>query len=158
MTQYLCAIEREEHEGGRVSYGGYCLDLSSNVISKDTREAVIESLREGMALSALYLQQNGLPVPSPTSTEADVERQPGDELIWLAPAEVNPVSLEIERALNAQHLTQAELARRMGVHRAQVSRLTDPFYFGQNLGTLKRVAEALGARLSVHFDVPPKLA
>ncbi|MBZ9751893.1 helix-turn-helix domain-containing protein [Deinococcus sp. HMF7604] len=150
----MCVVEREEHEGGRVSYGGYCLDLSSNVISKPTREDVVQSLREGMALSQLYLQANGLPVPAATSTEADVEReQDDDELLWLTPAETNPISLEIGRALQARHWTQSELARRMGVHRAQISRLTDPFYFGQNLGTLRRVADALGARLNIQLEV-----
>ena len=152
--KYLCVIEREVHEDARVSYGGYCLDLSSNVVSKASREAVTLSLREGMALSVLHLQNNNLPVPAPTSRETDVDdRAPDDELIWLEPAPVNPVSLEIERALAARHWTQAELARRMGVHRAQVSRLTDPFYFGQNLSTLQRVAQALDAKLNVHLDV-----
>lgn len=153
MSEYLCVIEREEQATGRVSYGGYCLDLSSNVVSKVTREEVVQSLREGMALSQLYLQSHGLPVPQPTSTEADAERESSDdELVWLTPAEVNPVSLEIGQALEARHWSQAELARRMGVHRAQVSRLADPFYFGQNLGTLRRVADALGARLSVRLE------
>ncbi len=154
MSEYLCVIEREEHVNGSISYGGYCLDLSSNVISKANREEVIQSLREGMALSQLYLQNHGLPVPASTSTEADVEREsPDDELVWLSPAEINPISLEIARALDAKHWTQSELARRMGVHRAQVSRLADPFYFGQNLGTLRRVADALGARLRVQLEV-----
>lgn len=154
MLQYICVIERQQHDDGHFSYGGYCLDISSNVISKPTREEVIDSLRRGMALSALYLSSQNLPVPSPTSTEADVEcHDPSDEIVWLPPAEVNPVSLEIERALRERGWTQAELARRMGVHRAQVSRLTDPFYFGQNLSTLQRVAQALGAQLTVHLEV-----
>lgn len=153
MTQYLCIIEKETHQDGRVSYGGYCLDLSSNVVSKATREAVIESLREGMALSRLYLTGQGLPVPEPSSTEADAEKNaPTDEFIWLAPADVNPVSLEIEQAMKRKNWTQTELARRMGVHRAQVSRLTDPFYFGQNLGTLRKVADALGAKLNIRLE------
>lgn len=154
MLQYICVIERQQHADGRLSYGGYCLDISSNVISKPTREEVIDSLRQGMALSALYLSSQGLPVPTPMSTEADVERHDSsDEIIWLLPAEVNPVSLEIERALIERGWTQAELARRLGVHRAQVSRLTDPFYFGQSLSTLQRVAQALGAQLTVHLEV-----
>ncbi len=149
---YLCVIERETHADGHVSYGGYCLDLSANVVSKPSREAVIESLREGMALSQLHFEEYGLPVPPPLSKEADVVREhPDDELVWLEPAPVNPISLEIERLLQKMGMNRAELARRLGVHRAQATRLTDPFYFGHSVTTLQRVADAVGAQLKVEL-------
>ena len=152
--KYLCVIERETHPSGRVSFGGYCLDISANVVSKPTREEVIESLREGIALSRLSLEEDGLPVPAPTSTESEVVTESeDDELIWLEPAEVNPISLEIEHAIKKAGFNQAELARRLGVHRSQVTRMVDPFYFGHNISTLQRIAEAIGGHVEVKLVV-----
>ena len=64
---------------------------------------------------------------------------------------MNPVSLEIEQALSAAGLSQAELARRIGSSRSAVSRLINPFYWGHSLDVLRRVADALNAQLQVKF-------
>ncbi|MGI8746863.1 MAG: helix-turn-helix transcriptional regulator [Deinococcus sp.] len=72
-----------------------------------------------------------------------------EELLFLPPAPMNPVSLEIEQALAAAGLTQAELARRLGTSRSAVSRLLNPFYWGHSLDILRRIAAALEANLEV---------
>lgn len=152
--KYLCVIEHEVHSDGRESFGGYCLDVSANVVSKPTHEAVIKSLGEGIALSLLSLEEDGLPVPPPSSKESDVEREDeSDELVWVEPAPINPVSLEIEAALKRSGLSQAELARRLNVHRSQITRMTDPFYFGHSLSSLQRIAEAVGGHVEVKLVV-----
>lgn len=151
MTQpYLCVIEKGQTPEGRPYFGGYCLDISSNVVSRPTREQVIESLRQGMALSLLRLAEKGIQAPPATTCEADVvQEDPTDELIWLEPASVNPVSLELERLLKEKGLGQSDLARLMGVSRSAIHRLLDPFYFGHSLSSLRKLAEATGARLEV---------
>lgn len=152
--KYLCVIEHEVHPDGRESFGGYCLDVSANVVSKSTREAVLKSLSEGIALSMLSLKEDGLPVPPPSSKESDVEKEnESDELVWVESAAVSPVSLEIEAAIKRSGLSQAELARRLNVHRSQITRMTDPFYFGHNLSSLQRIAEAVGGHVEVKLVV-----
>jgi len=47
MPKYLCVIEPNP-EGG---FDGYAVDLGVFVVGKDTREEVIESLQEGLALA-----------------------------------------------------------------------------------------------------------
>lgn len=74
-----------------------------------------------------------------------------EELLWLTPAEMNPVSLEIEQALEKAGITQAELARRLGTSRSAVNRLVNPFYWGHSLDMLRRVAAALEAELEVRL-------
>jgi antitoxin HicB len=74
--------------------------------------------------------------------------------LWLEPAAFNPVSLEIAMVMKAQNLRPADLARRLGVSRANVVRIVDPFYFGHSLALLARVADALGVRLEPpHFHM-----
>uniref|UniRef100_UPI0025D73DBB helix-turn-helix domain-containing protein n=1 Tax=Deinococcus sp. TaxID=47478 RepID=UPI0025D73DBB len=73
------------------------------------------------------------------------------EVLFLEPAPMNPVSSEIERALAAANISQAELARRIRSSRSAVSRMLSPFYWGHSLEVLRRVAAALGAELSVHL-------
>ncbi len=65
------------------------------------------------------------------------------------PGTANPVSEELERAIRAAGLTQAEVARRMGVSTAAVSRLLNPSYNGHSISSLRKVAEVLGAELVV---------
>ena len=49
-------------------------------------------------------------------------------------------------------LSQKELARRLKTSQQQISRLESPGYAGHSLATLRRVAEALSARLRVVFE------
>jgi hypothetical protein len=57
------------------------------VVSKATREEVMASLRVGMTLTLLTLNERGLPVPHPLTREDGVQKEhPEDELVWLEPA------------------------------------------------------------------------
>jgi antitoxin HicB len=53
-----------------------------------------------------------------------------EEVIWLDPALLNPVSLELRGAIAANGLSAAEVARRAGMPRSGLSRLTDPLLLG----------------------------
>jgi transcriptional regulator with XRE-family HTH domain len=63
----------------------------------------------------------------------------------------NPLSQEIRRAIQKSGLTLSEIARRMGTTESAVSRMASPRYRGHTVGSLERLAEALGARLEVRF-------
>ncbi|MEX2536270.1 MAG: type II toxin-antitoxin system HicB family antitoxin [Trueperaceae bacterium] len=152
--KYLAVLER-----ALSNYGGFVPDVPGATGIADTREATIESLAEGLALAIQDLAERGLPVPPP-SDRADLnldEYEPEEpyEIVSVSPAPMNPVSLEIESAMDSIGITQAELARKMGVSRSVASRITDPFYFGHSVRTLRRVADALGVDLEIRLAAAP---
>ncbi|MGH7285054.1 MAG: helix-turn-helix domain-containing protein [Polyangiaceae bacterium] len=59
-------------------------------------------------------------------------------------------AIQLRRAREAAHLTQAELARRAGVSQQQIAKLEKP---GENptIGTLAKIAKALGRNVDVVF-------
>jgi predicted XRE-type DNA-binding protein len=61
------------------------------------------------------------------------------------------LTLQIERAMNENHLTKAEMARRMGTSRSQVNRLLDPETESVTLDALSRAAEAVGRLVKVEL-------
>lgn len=62
------------------------------------------------------------------------------------------MALEIYQLRTSRGLTEAELASRVGTTQSVIARLEDADYEGHSLRMLQRIEEALGARLSVHFD------
>ena len=120
------------------------------VVGKDTREEVIESLQEGLALHLLELQEHGREVPPPVAQAADVEG-PG-EWVWIEPATLNPVSVALEHLLREAEISQAEVARRLGVSRVVVHRMLDPFAPDHKVSSLERIARAVGKRMEIRFS------
>ncbi len=121
------------------------------IVTAGNREDLLRLTQESIAL-ALEDQPEAEPrVRSLEDLEADLRREldGSEEMIFLAPAEMNPVSLEIEQALEKAGVSQAELARRLGTSRSAVNRLVNPFYWGHSLDMLRRVAAALEAELEV---------
>lgn len=118
---------------------------------------------------ALAVQLEGESVPEPRAlTREDAEQHatgelgeglaPGDVVMFVEPAPVNPVSLEVAEAIRASGLTQKEVARRMGTTQSAVSRLADPFYWGHSVESLRRLSEALGATLELRVSLRATVA
>ena len=61
------------------------------------------------------------------------------------------VASQIERAMNENRLTKAEMARRMETSRSQLNRLLDPDTESVTLDTLARAAHAVGKRVKVEI-------
>ncbi|MBK8048451.1 MAG: XRE family transcriptional regulator [Anaerolineales bacterium] len=59
------------------------------------------------------------------------------------------VAFQIQRLMEEQQLSKAEMARRMKTSRAAVDRLLDPESEAATLITLEKAASALGRRLQV---------
>src|SRR5262245_25999544 len=57
----------------------------------------------------------------------------------------------LRKAMNAQNVTPAEMARRMGTSRPTVYRLLDPVEPGATLDTLERASSALGLDLEIRL-------
>jgi len=70
-----------------------------------------------------------------------------------APAAVvkRAVAAQLEQAMNENHLTKAEMARRMETSRSQLNRLLDPDSESVTLDTLARAAQAVGRRVRVEL-------
>ena len=59
------------------------------------------------------------------------------------------------RALREEaDLTQAQLAKRIGTQPSQICRIEDADYRGHSVETLRRIAEALDAKLTIEFVRP----
>lgn len=63
--------------------------------------------------------------------------------------EPDPVSLELARALKEAGISQAELARRLGVKPPSIARLFSPRYTGHSIRSLREIAAALGMEVEV---------
>lgn len=59
------------------------------------------------------------------------------------------LAVQIARVMDEQHVSKAEMARRMNTSRAAVDRLLDPASASATLLTLEKAACALGLRLQV---------
>ncbi len=66
--RYLVVIER-----GKTSWGAHVPDLPGCIAAGETREEVVELIREAIDLHIESLRQDGIPVPSPSSEGEFVE-------------------------------------------------------------------------------------
>ncbi len=66
--RYMVVIER-----GEKSWGTHVPDLPGCVAAADTREEVVQLVREAIDFHIESLKQDGLPVPSPSSESEIVE-------------------------------------------------------------------------------------
>lgn len=78
---------------------------------------------------------------------------------FAAAGEAWDVSLRIAALRERAGLSQQQLAAALHTSQQQISRLESPGYEGHSLAMLRRVAAALGARVTVSFDpIPPGAA
>lgn len=101
--------------------------------------------------------------PTTTANSLEIlERQFGDDAELRALVEEErvhaQVALEIYRLRASRGLTQAELARKVGTTQSVIARLEDSDYEGHSLRMLRRIAEALDARLAVRLVPEEALA
>ena len=71
---------------------------------------------------------------------------------FAAAGEAWDVSLQISALREQAGLSQKQLADALSTSQQQISRLESPGYEGHSLAMLRRVAAALGARVTVTFD------
>jgi transcriptional regulator with XRE-family HTH domain len=57
----------------------------------------------------------------------------------------------IRELREAKHPTQAQLARKVGTSQSAIARIEDADYTGQKLGTIAKVAAALGYQVEVNL-------
>ncbi len=79
-------------------------------------------------------------------------RDPGFAARFTRAGEAWDVALQIAALREKAGLSQKDLAKLLRTSQQQVSRLESPDYEGHSLSTLRRVAEALDARVRVVFE------
>ena len=125
----------------------------ATLATADNRTKLGRLMAEQLALELRgYAERNETP-PTPLN-EMDIDLsdyEAGSMVVYVEPAPLNPVSLTLAAELERLGVKPSELAKRLGISRSVVSRLTNPFYWGHSVKTLNRVAEVLGAELRVSF-------
>lgn len=66
--RYVIIVEK-----GKTSFGAYAPDLPGCVAVAETREDVLQLMQEAIEFHLKGLQEEGLPIPEPTSSSAYVE-------------------------------------------------------------------------------------
>jgi transcriptional regulator with XRE-family HTH domain len=79
-------------------------------------------------------------------------RDPGFAARFARAGEAWDIALQIAAAREKAGLSQRELAERVGTTQQQISRLESPNYEGHSLSMLRRVAQALDARVRFSFE------
>jgi hypothetical protein len=141
------------------NYVGWFADNIPALATANSREQVEVKLSRCLA----SLLSEGVALPQP-ETQAlaqslagvavtELEGANEVESCWIDAAPINAVSLEITAALQQAGIRPADLARQLGMSRASVARLTDPFYWGHSLASLQRIAEALKAKLTIKIEI-----
>ena len=101
--------------------------------------------------------------PRKTATALEMlERLFGDDAELRALVEEERVHVQVAREIYSlrasRGLTQAQLARKVGTSQSVIARLEDSDYEGHSLRMLRRIAEALDARLAVRLVPEEALA
>jgi hypothetical protein len=122
-----------------------------------TRPGLMERLAQVVALHVADALVSGVTLEPPLAPAAlDVGDYAAEgllpEVVYVRPAPISDASIAIARALREDGVSAAELARRMGVPRSVISRLTDPLYFGHSTRTLRGVAAALDRTLTITLE------
>ena len=150
--RYPFVIER-----ANTNLAGFFPDLPGTAVTATAAGDLLARASKTLASHLAELERSGDRAPEPAAIDAldlrGFELEASEiELAWVEPAEINPVSLEVGEAIERAGLSGAEVARRMGVPRQVVYRLTDPFYFGHTVKSLERVSVAIGMNLIVAFS------
>lgn len=146
-TPYLIVLER-----GEINWSTYAPDLPSVVATGSDEQDTERRMREALALYLYEMAQDGEAVPAQTATPTHYpNREASDVAHFVEPAPLNPVNLEVKRALAATGKSLRQLAQKIGISQPTLSRLQNPFYWGHTVATLRGLADALGVRLQVKF-------
>lgn len=150
LMKYLALITKIED-----GYDGFIPELCVHGDGK-TQEEVIRLLSEGLALHLEDLDPIEPKVHCFQDVDEDIREAYGDRVVHefhIEPAPMNPISLQIEKAILHRGVTYRKLAKRLNTSHSSLVRLTNPFYWGHNVRTLRKLAEALDLDLEIKFSI-----
>lgn len=144
--QYLAIVAKTDDS----QYTGFFADPIPAIATAESREALIAKLPALLTGAMLGTSRHVKP-SAKTVEDADPEALEGYEsveAVWVDLGYINPIAQDIWDAIVKAKIRPAELARRMGISQTAVSKLIDPSRTSPyNLGTLQRIASALGMNL-----------
>lgn len=117
------------------------------ITSADSWEAAIEAAQEALAIALEEGFERGFVLPEPTRPKATQRRK----VLFV------PIRMEIRMAYllreirNEASLTQAEMARRLGIRTQSYTRMEKPGRSNLRVSTLERIAGAVGKKLVMDF-------
>lgn len=79
-------------------------------------------------------------------------REEGIYEVVTASAIKRVLARQLEAAMKEEHLSKAEMARRMHTSRAALDRLLDPDYDAVTLNTLRKAAAAVGREIRLELE------
>jgi len=135
---YPAQLEPQEDGGYVVTFP----DFGIGVTQGDTREEALEQAADLLETMVANYMAEGWDLPAPS-------RAAGRPLVRLAP--LVAAKAEVYRAMRAQGISKAELARRIGVSPQQAQRLFD-IHHASRLDEIESALAALGRRLIVTTD------
>lgn len=117
-----------------------------------TESCVLERAREALALALLDAPVLSLARTLEDSPELLRQNIPDTaRLVMITPAPVNPLSLELQRAIQASGLSTEELARRLNTGHWVITRMLDPFHWKHSLATVRALADVLSLKVQVQL-------
>jgi len=61
------------------------------------------------------------------------------------------IAFEVKKSMEEEHITQTEMAKRMGTSRSSLTRLLDPFNDSITLATIENAMAAIGKRVKIQI-------
>ncbi len=154
MKKYLAVTAKVI---GAENYVAWFADEILGFATAKTRSEVIAKLPD--LLAGAFLGTSKRVEPRITLLEEiDPEILEGSELIetcWVEAPPINPMAQAIFEAMCKNNINSNQLAKRMGISRAAISKLTDPTRTAPyQLDTLERIAAALDMELELPKFLP----
>lgn len=122
---------------------GFCVtfrDIPEAISQGDTTDEALAMAKDALAVAMAFYFEDNRPVPMPSTA------QDGEHLVGLPPSVWAKVLLLNE--MLAQNVSQAELAKRMGIVPQKVTRLVDLSHTTK-IDTLAQAFDKLGKHLQV---------
>ena len=135
---YPAQLDAEEDGGSVVAFP----DFGVGVTQADTREDALAQAADLLETMVANYMTEGWDLPEPSGAA-------GRPLVRLEP--LVAVKVEVYRAMHAQGISKAELARRIGISPQQAQRLFD-IHHASRLDQIEAALAALGRRLIVSTD------
>lgn len=140
QMQYLCVLEKTPS-----GYSAFLADFDLVLATGRTKYDVVNDLAQELLSLA-----RDKPLPMPVASELEYVDE-DVELVRVAPADLNPVSMKLDKLMRQEGKKQKDVAQLLGVSGAAVSRLTSPYYHSHTLDSVERLAHALGYEVEVSF-------
>jgi antitoxin HicB len=140
MIQYQAEARKEDG-----TYQVYFPDLPGCLASGKTREEALSEAREVLSCYLSCFRELDKKITPP-------KKRTGKKYLCVSPSANVGTAFEIRKARLEKKLSQNQMAKKLGIVISQFQNLENPSKSNPTVGTLEKVAAALGARLRIEFE------